>query len=274
MTIDIRDLSFSYPEKSVLRGIHLVVADAHIVCVVGPNGSGKSTLIKCIETLIRPAGGRVLLDGIDAKTFSRREIATRLGYVPQSTNQLYSTSVFDTVLMGRKPGGRPGEDDIDAVIDLLVRMDLVDIALRDYNHLSGGQQQRVLIARAMAQEPGALLFDEPTSSLDIAHQLEVMDIVRSEVNDRRISAVIVIHDLNLAARFADRIAILHEGIVYAEGPPADVLTERAIAEVYGVEADVSSRNGVVSVLPLRPCGTQWTGVGPVDSDVSCVTVGS
>ena len=257
MRINVENLHFSYSENSkVLHGIDLHVEESEIVCIVGPNGSGKSTLIKCMESLLKPKTGRVLLDGRYAGELTRMEIACMLGYVPQSTNQSFSTTVFDTVLMGRRPysSWHSSEEDIDTVIELLSRMELEDIALHDFNHLSGGQQQRVLIARALAQDPKALLLDEPTSALDIAYQMEVMDIIKALVAEKQISVVMIVHDLNLASRYADRIVMLNKGKIVSEGSPEQVFTKRTLAEVYGIDAIVQKNDGIISVLPYADAG--------------------
>ncbi|MBI9109455.1 MAG: ABC transporter ATP-binding protein [Spirochaetales bacterium] len=253
MKVAVEELFYSYPGKDVLKGVTLGLVETEIICIVGPNGSGKSTLVKCVEGLQHPRSGRVLFDGVDAAKLSRVEIARLIGYVPQSSSQLFSASVFDTVMMGRKPhySWRCSDEDVDIVSDILQMMELDDLAMDDYNNLSGGQQQRVLIARALAQEPQLLLLDEPTSALDISHQLEVMEIVHELVHSRKIGVMMVIHDLNLASRYADRIVMLHNGLVYAAGTAEDTLTEANIEEVYGVEADIHCHNGTLSVIPVR-----------------------
>ncbi len=253
MKVVVEDLYYSYPGKDVLKGVNLSLKETEIMCVVGPNGSGKSTLVKCVEGLQMPRSGKILFNGEDASGFSRPEIARMIGYVPQSSGQLFSSSVFDTVLMGRKPyySWRCSDEDIDIVADILQLMELDDLAMDNFNNLSGGQQQRVLIARALAQMPELLLLDEPTSALDIAHQLEVMEIIHDLVHDRKISVMMVIHDLNLASRYADNILMLFEGRVYATGSAKDTLTRPNIAEVYGVETSIHDLDGTLSVTPVR-----------------------
>ena len=252
MKIAVKNLSFAYPDKTVLNGINVEVGHAEIMCIVGPNGCGKSTLLKCIESILNPQKGTVMLNGIDIKTMQRREIAKRLGYVPQNTGQIFSSSVFDTVLLGRAPysSWKSSDKDIDIVIDILTLMELDDIALSEFNHLSGGQRQRVMIARALAQEPEALVFDEATSALDIAHQLEVMDILSSLVETRAISVIMVVHDLNLASRYADQVVMMKEGNIYAMGTAQEVLTRKNIASVYGVNSVVENHHGKISIVPV------------------------
>lgn len=253
MNVVVENLHFAYPGKDVLTGIDLCLEETEIMCIVGPNGSGKSTLVKCIEDLLKPQEGRILLGGTDSEKLSSLDIAKIIGYVPQSSNQIFSTTVFDTVLMGRKPHSswRSSSEDIDVVIEILTTMDLADIALQEFNNLSGGQQQRVLIARALAQKPKVLLLDEPTSALDIAHQLEVMEIIHNLVHRQKIAVLMVIHDLNLASRYADKIVMLDDGKIHAVGTAEETFTEANIEKVYGVEADIHNHTGKLSVTPIR-----------------------
>jgi iron complex transport system ATP-binding protein len=252
MRIDIIDLVFSYSGRKVLHGINMTVDGSEITCLVGPNGSGKSTIVKCIESILVPDSGQVLLDGRESRHMKRNDIAKRIGYVPQSSDLAFSTTVFDLVLMGRRPyaSWQSSMRDIDIVIDIITLMELEDIALRQFNHLSGGQQQRVLMARALAQHPGLLLLDEPTSALDIAHQLEIMDIITHFVKKKKISVVMVVHDLNLAARYADSIVMLKDGQIYARGKPEDVFTEENLSAVYDVEAVIGNHREKITIIPV------------------------
>ncbi len=252
MKITIENLCYSYPDNAVLHGVHLETADSEIVCIVGQNGSGKSTLVKCIDGLQTPKTGRILFNGTDAAQLSRLDIAKMIGYVPQSSQSLFSVSVFDTVLMGRKPhySWHCSDVDVDIVCDILQMMELDHLALQDFNTLSGGQKQRVLIARAIAQEPQLLLLDEPTSALDIAHQLEVMEIIHTLMKQRTMSVIMVIHDLNLASRYADMIVMLKNGRVYATGTPEETLTVENIEVVYDVHAHVARHNDMLAITPL------------------------
>lgn len=254
MRLRVRDVEFSYASIPVIKDICLEVAESEILGIVGPNGAGKSTLIRCIDRILAPQKGTVLLDGKDIKKLTRMEIARKIGYVPQSASQIFSTTVFDTVLMGRRPhlSWRSNEKDIEKVLEVLQMLKIEDLAMRDINELSGGQKQKVFIARALAQEPDVLLLDEPTSNLDIKHQLEVMEIIKNIVRDKGISAVIAIHDLNLAARYSDRIVMMDNGRIFAAGNPSSVLTQDNIKLVYGVEVIVSNHNGTPYIIPLSP----------------------
>ena len=219
---------------------------------MGPNGCGKTTLIKCICGILRPEG-TILLGEDDVALMSRREVARYIGYVPQSTTSVLSTTVFDTILMGRKPhmGWRVQDEDIDRVVEVMKLLSIQEFALRDFSELSGGQRQRVLIARALAQEPEVLLLDEPTSNLDIKHQLEVMETIHTLVKRTGISALMAIHDLNLAARFSDTLVMLKDGKVHAKGDPFSLLTRDNIKTIFGVEAVVMRDLDRPYVVPLR-----------------------
>jgi iron complex transport system ATP-binding protein len=250
--IVIKDLTFSYGNHKILDKINISVHDSEMLSLVGPNGSGKTTLIKCIDRILKP-NGSILLDGNDIESLSQQDIARTIGYVPQSSSSPLSTTVFDTVLMGRRPHirWRVSDEDLDKVAEVLQLLHLDDLAMRDFGQLSGGQKQKALIARALAQEPAVLLLDEPTSNLDIRHQLEVMEIISDLVKKRHISAMMAIHDLNLAARFSDRLALLRDGKVYSEGPPDELLNADNMLRVFGVEAVVINVQERPYVVPLR-----------------------
>lgn len=253
MKINVKNLGFAYPEKTVLTGIDFELGHSEIMCVVGPNGCGKSTLLKCMESILTPQQGEILLNDTDIRILPQFKIAQTLGYVPQSVNPAFSSTVFDFVLLGRTPysAWRISDKDIDIVIDVLILMALDDLALTEFNLLSGGQRQQVLIARALAQQPEALLLDEPTSALDIAHQLEVMDILSSLAKTKGISIIMVVHDLNLASRYADRIIMMKSGKIHSKGTPSEVITRENIASVYGVDSIVEKYHGKISIVPIN-----------------------
>ena len=252
VNITIKSLTFGYNGSMILDSLNLVVEDSEVLGLVGPNGSGKTTLIKCIDKILKPKGS-ILIDGRDIDTVSRTDLAKRLGYVPQSSSTPLATTVFDTVLMGRRPhiSWRVSDSDLDKVADILGLLHLEYLAMRDFSQLSGGQKQKVLIARALAQEPEVLLLDEPTSSLDMKHQLEVMETISSLVKEKKISAVMALHDLNLASMFVDKLAILKGGKIYAAGEPIDLLNAKNIRDVYGVEAVVMNNLDRPYIVPLR-----------------------
>lgn len=259
MKLKVKDVEFSYASTPILEKICMELAPAEVLGIVGPNGAGKSTLLRCIDKILKPQHGSILLDGREIKEMSLMEIARRMGYVPQTTTRVFPATVFDTVLMGRRPHleWRSSEQDMKKVLEALKLLEIEQFAMRDFNELSGGQQQKVFIARALAQEPDVLLLDEPTSNLDIRHQLEAMDIITKLVKERGISAIMAIHDLNLGSRYSDRIIMLNGGSIVAAGSPSSVLTPQNIRQVYGVEAVVrneSERPYIVPISPVRANG--------------------
>lgn len=254
MRLKVDKIEFAYNSTPVLENISLELDRSEILGIVGPNGTGKSTLIRCIDRILKPQQGTILLDENDITTMNRMEIARKMGYVPQSTARVFPASVIDTVLMGRRPhlGWKSSERDLDKVLEILELLGIVEFAMRDFNEISGGQQQKVLIARALAQEADVLLLDEPTSNLDIRHQLEVMEIMTDIVRKSEISAVMAIHDLNLASRYTDRILMMNGGKIFAAGDPGSVLTVENIKRVYGVEVLVKSDEERPYIIPVRP----------------------
>ena len=250
--ITIKDLTFSYASNKILDDLNLVIDASEILSLVGPNGSGKTTLIKCIDRIFKPKGS-ILVDARKLEDMSGVEIARIFGYVPQSSSTPLNTTVFDTVLMGRRPhiNWRVSDVDIEKVADTLELLHLENFAMRDFSQLSGGQKQKVLIARALCQEPQVLLLDEPTSNLDMKHQLDVMETISSLVKEKGISAVMAIHDINLASRFSDKLAMLMGGKVYAVGSPNALITESNIGYVYGIEAQVMNNLETPYVVPIR-----------------------
>lgn len=250
--VEITDLEFSYDSVPVLEDVRLRLGKGETLAIIGPNASGKTTLLKCINRILKPRKGSILIDGVALDNLGKRDIAKKMGHVPQAGEGSFPTTVFDTVLMGRKPHGgwKPREDDLKAASQVVHKLDLEDIAMRDIGEISGGQRQKVLIARALAQGPEVLLLDEPTSSLDLRHQLEVLDIVE-EVTEDGVSTAMAIHDLNLALRYSDKILMLKEGKIFAAGGK-EVLTPENIEAVYGVRASVEERFGRPLVIPEAP----------------------
>ena len=254
MNLKVKEVEFSYASTTILENVCMELAPSEILGIVGPNGAGKSTLLRCIDRILKPQRGSILLDGHEIKGMSRTEIARRMGYVPQTSQRVFPATVFDTVLMGRRPhlGWRSNEQDVEKVLEVLKLLEIVEFALRDFNEISGGQQQKVLIARALAQEADVLLLDEPTSNLDIRHQLEVMNIIKKLVKEKEISSIMAIHDLNLASRYSDRIIMMNSGKIFSAGNPVSALTPENIEYVYGVEVKVSNHDGRPYVMPIRP----------------------
>ena len=256
MEVCLEKVAFSYGKLMVLDGISIRLEPGNIVAVCGPNGAGKSTLIKCINRIL-PFQGTILISDTNINTLKMSQVSKQVGYVPQDNAQVFSISVFDMVMMGRRPyiGWRSREQDREKVLEILVLLGLSHLGFRDFNQLSGGQQQKVIIARALAQEPDVLLLDEPTSSLDLGHQLEVMALIQSLVAEKNILVVMSVHDLNLAAWYADQIIMLKNGKVVCSGIPTDVMTPENILSIYGVVAQVKIEHEKPYIIPLHKVKT-------------------
>lgn len=254
--IKIQDISFGYSSTRILDNISVDIHKSSFVSIVGPNGAGKSTLLKCMNKILTPDSGDIHIDELDLRQMKRMEVAKNLAYVPQNSNRVFPTTVFETVLMGRRPhlGWFSNENDKEKVWQVLEEMGLEDLALCSFDELSGGQQQKILIARALAQDTGVILLDEPTSNLDIWHQLDVMENVKKLVNRRSVTALMVVHDLNMASKYSDQILMMKNGKIVSTGKPDSVLTCENIASVYGVEAHVHNHAGIPYVMPLKQIG--------------------
>ena len=216
--LTIADVQFSYDGVAVLRDMHLELGQGRIMAVLGVNGAGKSTFLKCINKILRVKKGSIRLHDRDVLMINRRDIARHMGYVPQRYEE-EDLSVFDAVLLGRTPhmNWKAEKRDLEVVERIIGQMALSHIAMRPVGTLSGGEIQKVVLARALAQEPDLLLLDEPTSNLDLKNQLEVMRLVRKAVRAQGLSAVICLHDINLAFRFADLFLMMKNGSVHALG---------------------------------------------------------
>lgn len=250
------DLTLAYDKVTIVDELSLDIPTGEVTIVVGANGCGKSTLLRALSRLMRPAGGQVLLDGQDIHTRPAKEVAKTLGLLPQSPNAPDGITARELISRGRYPHQglfkRFGAEDEAAVNRALELTGTMELADRAVDELSGGQRQRVWIAMALAQETDLLLLDEPTTFLDVAHQLEVLDVVSELNRTRGITVVIVLHDLNLAARYADHLVALKDGKVYAVGHPTEVVTERTVKDVFGMPSRVipDPVAGTPLVLPI------------------------
>lgn len=253
MKINIKDLEFRYSKEKILKKVSLNITDGECVSLLGPNGAGKSTLIKCIDGLLTPNKGGVFVNNKNIRLMNRRDISKIMGYVPQASSDRFSLKVFDMVLIGRSPHmtWRSSFEDKEKAINALKLLGIEDLAMRGFGELSGGQQQKVIIARAIAQETKILLLDEAISNLDIRHQLDVMEIVTKLVREYGISVVMVVHDLNIASRYSDKIVMMKKGEIVKVGNPQDVLTKENIANIYGVEAHIREIANKPHVVPLK-----------------------
>lgn len=235
----IKDLRAGYDGATILQGVSLELGDSEFAGVIGPNGCGKTTLLRSMSRVLPPQSGSVLLDDLGIYSIPAREFARRVAVVPQDTLVAFDFTVLEIVLMGRSPRlGRfavEGAKDTDIALDALQRTGTAHLKDRQINALSGGERQRVLVARALAQEPDVLLLDEPTSHLDISFQFEIMDLVKSLNRERGMTVLAVLHDLNLASQYCDRLILVGQGNVQADGSPEQVITADNIRRVYGAE---------------------------------------
>ena len=253
MRIKLDNLGVSYGKYKAIDGVSLEVGPGEVLSIVGPNGSGKSTMIKCIAQILKPSTGKIYLDGRDISKIELYEIAKLIGYVPQNFHYLFFSNVMDTILLGRKPHikWRVTPKDLDIVQKALNDMGISHMAGKFMDELSGGEKQKVYIARTLAQEPQLYLLDEPTSNLDLKHQIEVLEITRRLTKERGSSMIIALHDLNLAFKYSDKIAMMEKGLLYAYGKPEDVLTVRNINDVYGVESLIIDSGYGKYIVPIR-----------------------
>lgn len=258
IALEARGVDFSYYDGPVLEGIDLQLGRGELVGLIGPNGAGKTTLLKVLSGLLPPRRGSVWLEGKDLRRFSRRQVAQRIAVVPQEMNTPFSFTAWEVVMLGRTPHVRPllgaGAHDRAVVEEKMALTATLELASRPFNELSGGEQQRVIIAMALAQEAGILLLDEPTVHLDISHQVEVLELIRQLNRRQGITVLAIIHDLNLASLYFDRLLLLNDGRFVANGPPEEVLREERIRQVFRTAVQVQQhptrRTPQVIILPL------------------------
>ena len=238
----VEELTLGYGDRTVIDALDLRVPAGEITAIVGPNACGKSTLLRSMSRLLAPRGGQVLLDGKSVHRTPAKELARTLGLLPQSPIAPDGITVTDLIGRGRQPHqglfARWSAEDDQAVADALDATDTASLADRSVDELSGGQRQRVWIAMALAQQTDVLLLDEPTTFLDVSHQVEVLDLLTDLNRSRGTTIVMVLHDLNLAARYSDHLIALSNGRIHASGGPADVLTEDCVRTVFGIDSRV------------------------------------
>lgn len=252
MKVTISGLEFGYSSSPVLKDVNLEVNGPQLISIIGPNGVGKSTLIHCINKILSPTKGVVMINGEDVSGISIKDMAKKVGYVPYATSDAFPLSVVDTVLMGRHPhsGWKSLDHDLDVVYSTLKLINIEHLAMRSFDELSAGQHQKVMLARGLVQEPEILLLDEPTSNLDIKHQMEVTRILRNLSQEKGILIIMISHDLNIAAKYSDNMVMLSNGSIYAVGAPKEVLTKENIKAVYGVDSEIIESHGRPHIIML------------------------
>ncbi|WP_308188273.1 ABC transporter ATP-binding protein [Nocardioides sp. R-C-SC26] len=248
-------VTVGYGEKPVVSDLSLAIRDGAVTTIIGPNGCGKSTMLRTMARLLKPTEGQVMLDDEPITSVATRDIARRLALLPQTPVAPEGLRVRDLVARGRHPHQRWfsqwSQDDEGVVAAALAMTDTTDLADRALDQLSGGQRQRAWIAMTLAQDTDLMLLDEPTTYLDLAHQVEVLDLVSRLNRERSRTIVMVLHDLNLAARYSDVVVVMKAGQIVAQGDPAEVFTEPLLAEVFGLDADVlpDPRTGLPIIVP-------------------------
>lgn len=247
--LTVNELKFMYRNKNVLREIGFSIEQGKVIAVLGPNGVGKTTLLKCLNRILKPGGGTVMLDDENLLDLSTMDIARRVGYVPQRVETGRLTA-FDAVLLGRRPhiGWDVTPRDLAIVDAIFTRLGMGSLRLSYLDEMSGGELQKVAIARALVQEPKILLLDEPTSNLDLKNQVEILTTIRDIVRDHNIAAIMTMHDLNQALRYADTFIFIKNGTVHMHGAQ-DIVTPLIIEEVYGLPVMIGEFGGIRCVIP-------------------------
>ncbi|MEU1085702.1 ABC transporter ATP-binding protein [Streptomyces sp. NPDC005892] len=251
-----RGLRLGYGSRDIVKDLDIDIPPGRVTMIVGPNACGKSTLLRSLARLLAPSAGTVLLDGEDIRSMPTRAVAGILGILPQTPVAPEGITVADLVGRGRYPRqgwlrSRTAEDDA-AVAEALVATDVLELAERPVDELSGGQRQRVWIAMAIAQHTDVLLLDEPTTYLDISHQLDVLDLLTDLNRERGVTMVAVLHDLNLACRYADHLVAMKDGRIVAEGRPTEIVTEELVTEIFGMRCSVvpDPASGTPMIVPI------------------------
>lgn len=235
--VSVQALFHAYDGSPVLRRLSFDIAQGEFFIVIGPNGSGKTTLMKMIAGLIRPQSGEIRISGKSIRKYRRKALARRMAFVPQQMPLDFPFAVEEVVLFGRSPHlgtfGLTSEEDLHHARQAMAFTEITHLARRRLNQLSGGECQRVFIARAICQDPEIIVLDEPTASLDISHQLRIMDMMEKMKQERHVTVIMVSHDVNLAAMYADTLMLLHQGETVRVGAPSDVLTYETLEQAYG-----------------------------------------
>ena len=251
--LKVENLDFKYPTKQILYDVSVTFDKPELVCILGPNGVGKTTIAKTLNKLYIPSAGNVYIDGENVADMSRLDIAKKIAYVPNSVSSAFSMKVLESILLGRAPvsGYSTTEKDIEMVEKVVTLLDLDELCERDISQLSAGQAQRVTIARGLVQDPKVLILDEPTSNLDVRYQMEIMRFLKDYAKEKQIIIIMVCHDLNITAAYADRVILMHQGRIFADGNVQDVLTEENMKTVYRIDTKVVQIDGLTHIV-LNP----------------------
>jgi iron complex transport system ATP-binding protein len=244
--IRLENIEFGYdPKIPVIKGISYTLDKPEFICIMGPNGVGKSTLIHCLNKILKPTSGVVYLNGRDVQEMKLKDLASNMGYVPASSQDSFPLTVVDTVMVGLQNDFKFGtsSSDLQKVYDVLKLMKVEHLAMKNFNELSAGQHQKVMLARGLVRTPPVVLLDEPTSNLDIKHQIQVTKTLSELPRTKGMMVIMISHDINITAKYADRIILISDGKLYADGTPTEVLTKENIREVYDVDADVIDVGG-------------------------------
>jgi iron complex transport system ATP-binding protein len=257
--LEAKNISINYDDRNAVRDVSLIADPGNVIAILGPNGAGKSTLLRALNGSIVPAAGEILLDGRPVRTFARRVVARHIGMVAQEADLRFPVTVFEFVLGGRyawssaKAWGWENERDIEVARDSIRETELGGFESRLMNELSGGERQRAVLARALATEARVFLLDEPTANLDLAHQATMLRLIKARCDKQKSAAVVVTHDVNLAADFSNQVMLMKAGRLVAAGAPRDVLTEVLLREVFGLQVLVDAHpvSGAPRITPVH-----------------------
>ena len=255
--LEAKNITVNYGLREAVAGVSLLPKPGEVIAIIGPNGAGKSTFLRALNGALPVSGGQVLLDGNPLSSFARRAVARQIAVVAQESDLRFPVTVMEFVLGGRHASttawGWETERDVEIAREVLRETELEAFGARLMNELSGGERQRAVLARALATEASVFLLDEPTANLDLAHQATMLRLVRARCDDHKAAAVVVTHDVNLAAEFADRVLLMKEGRAIAIGPPGDVLTPELLRKVFDLEVLVDAHpiSGAPRITPVH-----------------------
>lgn len=252
MNIEVQELRFRYNGDQVLKGLSFQVSRGDFLAIVGPNGAGKSTLLKCLDTILKPEYGTILVDGRRLEEIHRKQRSRLIGFVPQGEVNPYPSTVFETIMTGRRPyiEWDPSKEDLDVVAQVIADLKLDEIALRKTDEISGGQRQAAIFGRIVAQDPQVFLLDEPTANLDLKHQMGLLSKLEEFASSGKI-VVIAIHDLNMALKYCNRFIMLRDGAIFASGG-REIMNEHNIEQVYDVVVSIHRKDVQIFVIPDKP----------------------